>query len=184
MNTKVKDYKRTIQYIDPIIQRKIIVGLILFELVLVGAGLVYLHSAFNEIIELRLFSIHPANLGDGSLLTKEVLIVSAVIFLVNIPIILLVVSIWADNLRGILRPYSRAMYNLEILDFRKSKFSKSKHPLANAIHKFFKKYNDRHVEIVEHIKTLDHSFSYVEKPYDEHSVKRQVDELLSILEKK
>ena len=184
MNPKVKYYKRRIQYIDPTIQRKVIIGLIVFELILVGAGLVYLYHAFNEIIEHRLYSIHPAKTSDASLLTKEILITSGVIFMINVPFILLVVSLWADNLRNILRPYSRAMANLALLDFRKSSYSETDHPLVHAIHQLFRKGRGRHLKIREQIKSLDHSFSNIEKSDDEKPLKKQVDDLLSIIGEK
>ena len=184
MKTRAKGHKRTIRYIDPVLQRKVLIGLIAFELLLLGGGLVYLYIAFNEIIELRRHSSLPAGISDISLLTKELLITAAVICMINIPIIILVVSIWADNLRNILRPYSRAMSNLANLDFRKARFSNTNHPLVTAIHKLFHVGRIRQLRIREHIRSLEHAFSNTEKSDDEKPLRKQVDELLSIVGKK
>jgi hypothetical protein len=179
MNNSSREYRRRIRYIDPLIQRRVIVGLVLFELCLVVGGIIYLHGAFRELIEQNLYSIHLQESNDLWSMMSLVLAVSAAIFAINIPVVIMLMGVWERNLGKILGPYRQALSNLSLLNFRFAFNEAEKHPLLDGVRAFFEKERQDHTLIRSRLKAIEQSIKHIENGASDGDLKAQISELRS-----
>lgn len=171
------DYKRRIRYIDPLIQRRMIIGLVVFELGLVVAGIIYLHGAFRELVELNLYSIHFKGSGDLWTMMTLVLKVSAAIFAINIPVVIIMMAIWEKNLSRILEPYRQALANFTGLNLRFNFHQTSSHPLLSGLRDFFEKERRDHEFIRDRLNGIELMVKAMESGASDKQLKQEVAEL-------
>lgn len=109
--------RRRIRYIDRTLQRRLLAAFILLEVLLVVAGLLYLHSSLEAVLEESLYRIHLADAEPiFSLLLRETALVLGGLLLVNLAVLGFANWLWTRYVDSILRPFSGLLARTAGLD--------------------------------------------------------------------
>lgn len=109
--------RRRIRYIDRALQKRLLTGFILLEVLLVVAGLVYLHGSLEAVLEENLYRIHLADAEPiFSLLLRETALVLGGMLLANLAVLGGANWLWARYVDSILQPFAGLLERTAGLD--------------------------------------------------------------------
>jgi hypothetical protein len=109
--------RRRIRYIDRTLQKRLLAAFIMLEVLLVIAGLVYLHGSLEAVLEENLYRIHLANSEPiFSLLLHKTALVLGGLLLANIVALGFANWLWTRYVESILRPFSDLLERTGRLD--------------------------------------------------------------------
>jgi hypothetical protein len=148
--------RRRRRYVDPALQRRLVVGLVALESVMVAASVWALYWHLNRLIEENLYRIHltavrpllPALLHDAFLLL-------GVFVVVNIVILLIAMSLWGRRVNSITDELMVLLGKTRTLDFSSDSPSAGNHELLALTLNWRAKERSRLAEILEQVTMLE-----------------------------
>ena len=110
--------RRRIKFIDERLQRNLLIALVMLEVLLVVIAVLYINHGFREIIESRLYSIHPA--GSAAVSAETWLISKAVLglLLANLLVLMLADTLWRRQTKQLLDELRASSARMHVLDLR------------------------------------------------------------------
>ena len=109
--------KRHIHYINPAVQKRLMISLIVAELILICLTIFWLYIDLDQLIESNLYKIHIQNTLTTSFLmtrlSKSILILLAI----NIIIASIIVWYWKNYIKAITTPLEQITHAIQTLDF-------------------------------------------------------------------
>lgn len=110
--------RRRCSYIDGRIQGWLVAAIVLFEMLLILIGMLFLYYDLNHLIESQVFLVHPAGQEGSSVLVKHLIMVVAVIIVANIVLVALIEYVWSGYIAKIIWPLRQALQAVISLDLR------------------------------------------------------------------
>ena len=110
--------QRRSSYVDSRIQGRLVAAILLFEVLLIAAGMLFLYYDLNQVIEDQLFRIHPGRQEGPSVLMTHLMVVIPAIVAANIMLVALIEWVWSDYISKIIWPLRHALQAVTLLDLR------------------------------------------------------------------
>jgi len=109
--------KRKKHYINPAIQKRLIVNLVVLELVLISLTTLWLYQDMSQLIENNMFKIHIQNTLSVEFFAVRLAQAAFVLLIINIFIASLVLWYWQNYVNNIITPLNEVADALLKLDF-------------------------------------------------------------------
>jgi len=111
-------HRRRIHYVDRLLQRRLLAGLVLLEAVLVASSVWAMHWRLQQVVEANLYRIHIADAGTlVPRLMNEALVLLGIFMLVNVVALLLAEGAWGRYVGKVLRAFMVLVEKTARLDF-------------------------------------------------------------------
>lgn len=122
--------RRRIRYIDRALQKRLLTAFILLEVLLVVAGLLYLHASLEAVLEESLYRIHLADAEPiFSLLLRETALVLGGLLLANLALLAAGNWLWTRYVDSILSPFAGLLERTARLDLSEDAGIAPRHPV-------------------------------------------------------
>ncbi|MCF6354174.1 MAG: hypothetical protein L3J26_03575 [Candidatus Polarisedimenticolaceae bacterium] len=118
LKPRVRDSRRVSRYIDSRLQGGLIVAVLLFELLLIVAGLMILHDELHQVVEDQLFRIHPGVQEGMPILVHHLVSAMGVIVLANVSLVIAIEWFWSRHVAKIITPLRAIFDAVRFLDLR------------------------------------------------------------------
>lgn len=116
----MKANKRHIHYINPELQNRLIIGLLLFEVLLISLCIAILYSNLNELIDANIYRAHINKGVDFELFVIELLKVLFGFLIANTILASIIVYFWKIHINSIIEPLSNTIDSIGRLEFNKT----------------------------------------------------------------
>ncbi len=118
LKPRVRDSRRVTRYIDGRLQGGLIAAILLFELLLIVAGMIILHGELHQVIEDQLFRIHPGVQEGMPILVHHLISAMGVIVLANVSLVVVIEWFWSRYVVKIIAPLREIFDAVCFLDLR------------------------------------------------------------------
>lgn len=153
-------YRRRRRYVDPEIQRRLLVTLVVLEAALVGASVWIMYVRLNQLIEESLYRIHLAKAGLMlPALLHAALPVLGGFVIANVAILLIVMCLWGRNVNAITDEFMHLIGKTRKLDFSPDSAPVKKHELLALTGRWRARERIRQTEIQEQVARLEREMS-------------------------
>jgi len=110
--------QRSSSYVDGRIQGRLVAAILLFEVLLITAGMLFLYYDLNQVIEDQLFRVHPGRQEGQPILVQHLMLVIPAIVAANVMLVALIEWLWSGYISKIIWPLRHALEAFAMLDFR------------------------------------------------------------------
>ena len=113
----MKTNKRHLHYINPAIQKHLIIALVFIELLLISLTVFWLYLDMNQLIEDNMFKIHIQNTLSIEFFAVRLLQAAFILLIINIIFASLILWYWRNYIMHILTPLDEIATSIQNLDF-------------------------------------------------------------------
>ena len=167
--------QRRIRYIDRNLQKRLIIGLVVMEVMLIITALVLLSGTFDQILEGGIYRIHP----DSPQVIAQQLMTALgwtllALTLINIVMLILADRFWAAHLQRVLSGFRSRTQHISALDLRPIDDDLPNHELSHHSSSWFESERQRCLKIEQALTTLTESISEPERAKQQLSTLRKL----------
>jgi hypothetical protein len=110
--------QRRSSYVDGRIQGRLVAAILLFEVLLISAGMLFLYYHLNQVMENQMFRIHPGRQEGQPILVQHLMVVIPAIVVANVMLVALIEWLWSGYISKIIWPLRHALQAVALLDLR------------------------------------------------------------------
>jgi len=165
--------KRHNHYINPAIQKRLMISLVIAELVLITLALLWLYIDLDQLIENNMFKIHILNTLSAEFVITRLTKAAVVLLAVNILIASAIVRYWKNYITQIVAPLVEVSNAIQQLDFTVTPQIGVPHEAADIAIQWLRREKKHLLQIRQCIETLD-----IDKPEDMSKIMQTCQHLL------
>lgn len=151
-----QSHKRTIKYIDHVMQKWLLVALVILEVIVLSLAGAYLYVRLNTIVDESLYRIHFAGQPSiFSILLSESLRIVGGMIAVNLVALLLADRIWCHYVNGVLYVLRSLFERARILDFQTDPDLPHRHKSIALALDWRRVERERHMALLQSLDFLD-----------------------------
>ncbi len=155
--------KRHIHYINPAIQKRLIISMVVIELILISLTIFWLYHDINYLIEDNMFRVHAQNNLTPGFFAVRLAQAAFVLLIINIIISSLAVWYWKNYIINIITPLEEIAALIQKLDFTKRPDISEPHETIQIASEWLSKEKNKFIEIRHNISMIDKQESATKK---------------------
>jgi len=165
--------KRHIHYINPAIQKRLMISLIIAELILISLALLWLYIDLDQLIENNMFKIHILNTLSAEFVITRLTKAAVVLLTVNTLIASAIVWYWKNHITQVIAPLVEVTNAIQQLDFTVTPQISVPHETGDIAIQWLHREKKHLLQIRQCIERLD-----IEKPEDMSKIMQSCQHLL------
>jgi len=147
--------KRHRHYINPAIQKQLIIALLVVEVLLICVTVLWLYHDMSQLIETNMFRIHIQNTLSVEFFTLRLLQVASVLLIVNVLLASVTVWYWRNNIERVIAPIDHITELIKKLDFTTEPEVFVQDKATQAAAQWFKREKNKLIEVRKIIAEID-----------------------------
>jgi len=149
-------------YVDKLLQGRLVVGLVVFEVLLFGVAMFVLYQDLSNVVEQSMYRAHATEHRTLPLLLSELLRIGAVLIAINVVAVIGGTRLWRTRVDAIVETLERLLLSVHALDFRGADEPESGHEVLQNAGKWRQRERDRCEKIRAVVESLDSNVDSVE----------------------
>lgn len=142
-------------YINPAVQKRLMISLMLAELVLISLMLFWLYIDLDALIENNMFKIHIQSTLSAEFIIIRLTKAAIVLLIVNGLVASVIVWYWKSHIKQIISPLDEASNSIRQLDFTATPHISIPHETGDIAMQWFQREKKHLMQIRQLIETMD-----------------------------